>query len=238
MAEMNYQPDARCQALYETTQQFLDRIPMEPETLPRYLQMQGRFPQLSVNNAILMAVQYPAATRYRTLADWQTDGVTVQSGQQPTSILIPDGTYKRVNGSTATKFAVQQVYDITQTDAVSKPEQADLRQTLHAMLMRPVCPVEVIQRSGGAGGQNDKIRSMVDLRYLILRLLGAEHLDTARHVGLQNIAPGIQLGVLSFGFYLAALTQAFLPQRQRARKGKIDMRVKALGVIHRQTAAL
>ena len=95
-----------------------------------------------------------------------------------------------------------------------------------------------IQRSGGAGGQSDKIRSMVDLRYLILRLLGAEHLDTTRHVGLQNIAPGIQLGVLSFGFYLAALTQAFLPQRQRARKGKIDMRVKALGVIHRQTAAL
>ena len=44
----NYQPDARCQALYETTQQFLDRIPMEPETLPRYLQTQGRFPQLSV----------------------------------------------------------------------------------------------------------------------------------------------------------------------------------------------
>lgn len=150
MAEMNYQLDARCQALYETTQQFLDRIPMEPETLPSYLQMQGRFPQLSVNNAILVAVQYPAATRYRTLADWQTDGVAVQSGQQPISILIPDGTYQRSNGSTATKFAVQQVYDITQTDAVSKPEQADLRQTLHAMLMRPVCPVEVIQRSGGA----------------------------------------------------------------------------------------
>lgn len=143
MAETNYQLDVRCQSLYETTQQFLDRIPMEPETLPRYLQMQGRFPQLSVNNAILMAVQYPVATRYRTLADWQTDGVAVQSGQQPTSILIPDGTYQRANGSTATKFAVQQVYDITQTDAVLKPEQADLRQTLHAMLMRPVCPVEV-----------------------------------------------------------------------------------------------
>ena len=63
MAETNYQLDVRCQALYETTQQFLDRIPMEPETLPRYLQMQGRFPQLSVNNAILMAAQYPAATR-------------------------------------------------------------------------------------------------------------------------------------------------------------------------------
>ena len=150
MAEMNYQPDARCQSLYETTQQFLDRIPREPETLPRYLQMQGRFPQLSVNNAILMAVQYPTATRYHTLADWQTDGVTVQSGQQPISILIPDGTYQRANGSIGTKLAVQQVYDITQTDAVSKPEQADLRQTLHAMLMRPVCPVEVIQRSGGA----------------------------------------------------------------------------------------
>ena len=70
--------------------------------------MQGRFPQLSVNNAILMAVQYPAATRYRTHADWQTDGVTVQSGQQPIAILIPDGTYQRSNGSTATKFAVQQ----------------------------------------------------------------------------------------------------------------------------------
>ena len=150
MVETNYQPDEQRQNLYETVQQFLDRIPMEPETLPRYLQMQGQFPQLSVNNAILIAVQYPAATRYRTLADWQTDGVTVQSGQQPVSILIPDGTYQRANGSTATKFAVQQVYDITQTDAVSKPEQADLRQTLHAMLMRPVCPVEVIQRSGGA----------------------------------------------------------------------------------------
>ena len=149
-AEKNYHTDEQRQALYETVQQFLDRIPMEPETLPRYLQMQGRFPQLSVNNAILVAVQYPAATRYRTLADWQTDGVTVHSGQQPISILIPDGTYQRSNGSTATKFAVQQVYDITQTDAVSKPEQADLRQTLHAMLMRPVCPVEVIQRSGGA----------------------------------------------------------------------------------------
>ena len=149
-AEKNYHTDEQRQNLYETVQQFLDRIPMEPEILPRYLQMQGRFPQLSVNNAILIAVQYPAATRYRTLADWQTDGVTVQSGQQPISILIPDGTYQRANGSTATKFAVQQVYDITQTDAVSKPEQADLRQTLHAMLMRPVCPVEVIQRSGGA----------------------------------------------------------------------------------------
>lgn len=166
MVETNYQPDARCQALYETTQQFLDRIPMEPETLPRYLQMQGRFPQLSVNNAILMAVQYPAATRYRTLADWQTDGVTVKSGQQPISILIPDGTYQRSNGSTATKFAVQQVYDITQTDAVSKPEQADLRQTLHAMLMRPVCPVEVIQRSGGAVFVPDGPKVQIGRRYV------------------------------------------------------------------------
>ena len=60
--------------------------------------------------------------------------------------------------------------------------------------------------------------------------------DTARHQRLQGVFPGFAVDGLLLGLDLAALAQAFLPQRQRAGERKIDVRVIALRIIDRQIA--
>lgn len=138
------------QAAYDQIEQYLDGLLMEDGRFSQYLTVQGHFPQCSVGNAILIAAQKPEATYYRTYADWSKENISIRRGEKSFSLLVPNGTYTGKDGRTRTNFEVQKVFDISQTNAVPKEPALNVRQSLQAFLMRPVCPVQVLDRSGGA----------------------------------------------------------------------------------------
>lgn len=146
---MEQQNNPRLQRAYQTIENFLDGFSLNEAALRQYLTVQGRFSQCSVNNGILFAAQYPSATKYKTMEGWGQDNVALLPEQQEILMLIPDGTYTRPGGKVCTKFNTQDVFDISQTDAPVNPPP-DIRQSLQAMLTRPVCPIQVKERTGGA----------------------------------------------------------------------------------------
>jgi hypothetical protein len=144
------QKKAQRQAVYDQIEDYLDNMPLEETLFRQYLTTQSRFPMCSVNNAILIAAQKPEATQYKTYEDWNKDGFSVLKGQQGFSLLIPNGTYQKADGSTGTNIALQRFFDVSQTTAQLQPEPQDISLNLKALLMRPVCPVKVVDQQKGA----------------------------------------------------------------------------------------
>ncbi len=138
------------QDAYDRIEQYLDGLLMEDGRFSQYLTAQGRFPQCSVGNAILIAAQKPEATGYRTYEDWSKENISIRRGEKGFSMLVPNGTYTGKDGKTHTNFDVQKVFDISQTNSVPKASVPDVRQSLQALLMRPVCPVQVVDQQKGA----------------------------------------------------------------------------------------
>ncbi len=138
------------QEAYDKIEQYLDGLLMEDGCFSQYLTVQGHFPQCSVGNAILIAAQKPEATYYRTYEDWSKENISIRRGEKSFSMLAPNGTYTGKDGKNHTNFDVQKVFDISQTNAVPRETVLDVRQSLQALLTRPVCPVQVLERSGGA----------------------------------------------------------------------------------------
>ena len=138
------------QDAYDMIEQYLDNMSLEEESIRQYLTVQGRFPQCSVGNAILIAAQKPEATCYKTYAEWSKENIFILRGETGFSMLVPNGTYTGKDGKTHTNFDVQKVFDISQTNAPPKADVPDVRQSLQALLMRPVCPVQVVDQQKGA----------------------------------------------------------------------------------------
>ena len=138
------------QEAYDKIERYLDDMPLEEASIRQYLTVQGRFPQCSVGNAILIAAQKPEATCYRTYEDWSKENISIRRGEKGFSMLVPNGTYMGKDGKTHTYFDVQKVFDISQTNAVPDANVPDVRQSLQTMLMRPVCPVQVVEQQKGA----------------------------------------------------------------------------------------
>ena len=104
--------------------------------------------------------------------------------------------------------------------------------------LRGVGSVVGIQRSSHGGRHRNLIIGGLDFAHLHHRRPDAHQAQTLRQSGTQRVLPGFVIRGFLLGFDLAAFTQAFLPQSQRAGKGQVNMRVEALGVPYRQAAAL
>ena len=126
------------QEAYGKIEQYLDGLLMEDGRFSQYLTVQGRFPQCSVGNAILIAAQKPEATYYRTYEDWSKENISIRRGEKSFSMLVPNGTYTGKDGRTHTNFDVQKVFDISQTNAVPKEPALDVRQSLQGVLLQVV----------------------------------------------------------------------------------------------------
>ena len=99
-----------------------------------------------------------------------------------------------------------------------------------------LCIVVGIQRNGTACRHGDLIGGGLDLADLFLSWGDLSDDDAARHQRLQGIDPALRVDALLLRLDLTALAEAFLPQRQRAGKGEVDMRVEPLRIVHRQVA--
>ena len=116
------------------------------ELFQSFLDVQARFDRYTVNNAILIAKQNPAATRLADFDTWQKEEVRVRKGEKGIAILEPGGEYTREDGSTATRFQVKYVFDISQTDSpqrVTPSVTRDLRLLLKALITHAPCQMQI-----------------------------------------------------------------------------------------------
>ena len=82
-----------------------------------YLDVQARFDRYSVSNAILVAAQYPEATRLGDFDHWKANGMYVKRGEDAITILEPGKEYQKDDGSVGVSCNVKKVFDISQTNS-------------------------------------------------------------------------------------------------------------------------
>ena len=107
-----------------------------------YLDVQARFDRYSVSNAILIAAQYPEATRLADFDTWKGFGTYVRRGQDAISILEPGKEYQKDDGSAGVSCNVKKVFDISQTHSQQRPMAAvacDDRLLLKALMNNAPC---------------------------------------------------------------------------------------------------
>ena len=96
-----------------------------PDTVMSYLDIQSKFDRYSVSNALLVAYQYPEATRLCDSKTWQKNHVFINKGETGIIILEPGKEYTRDDGKTITPYNAKKVFDISQTNA--RPRQQSTR---------------------------------------------------------------------------------------------------------------
>lgn len=112
-----------------------------------YLDVQARFDRYSVSNAVLIAAQYPEATRLADFDAWKDSGVYVRRGAEAITILEPGKEYTRQgDGSTGVFYDPKKVFDISQTNS---PQRAaltvnrDERLLLKALMSNAPCRFQI-----------------------------------------------------------------------------------------------
>ncbi len=108
------------------------------ETLQRYLDVLARFHQYSFNNALLIAIQFPEATRVAGFRMWKKLGRFVKKGETGIGIIAPMVFRKKDGDSGASNandgrqaephlgFKVVHVFDVSQTEGEELPEFAQI----------------------------------------------------------------------------------------------------------------
>lgn len=125
--------------------------------MAQYLDTQAKFPAHSVNNALLIMAQMPAATQVRSFDAWKKAGASIGKGQTAIKILEPGQPFMGDDKQMHTPYNVKPVFDITQTDA--KPEPAaerGERELLKALVnYAPIACVPADTVSGGHAAHFD-----------------------------------------------------------------------------------
>lgn len=109
----------------------------------QYLDIQTRFNKYSVGNALLISLQMPNTTLFRTEEDWNKLDVKINQNAQSFKILEPSSPIERPDGKKATYYNPKDMYDISQTNA--KPSDKALLYSDEDFLKALVhtCPVKV-----------------------------------------------------------------------------------------------
>ena len=111
-----------------------------------YLDVQARFDRYSVSNAILVAAQYPEATRLGDFDHWKANGVYVRRGADAITILEPGKEYQKDDGSVGVSCNVKKVFDISQTNSRQQAAPVvnrDDRLLLKALMNNAPCRVAI-----------------------------------------------------------------------------------------------
>lgn len=117
-----------------------------PDTVMAYLDIQSKFDRYSVSNALLVAYQYPEATRLCDSKTWQKNHVFINKGETGIIILEPGKEYTNDNGKTVIPYNAKKVFDISQTNARPRQQiksKPDVRVVVKAMIKTSPIPVEI-----------------------------------------------------------------------------------------------
>ena len=136
---------SRC---YEMSEQMTAAVATDGQTFQQYLDVQSRFDRYTANNALLIMAQKPEAQKIGDYGYWRDQGAYVKRQERNNPILImePGKEYEREDGSTGTYYNAKKVYDISQTTAGGKIQQAQAEIT-DAQLVRAVVnnpPVAIV----------------------------------------------------------------------------------------------
>ena len=131
---------SRC---YEMSEQMTAAVATDGQSFQQYLDVQSRFDRYTANNALLIMAQKIGDYGY-----WRDQGAYVKRQERNNPILImePGKEYEREDGSTGTYYNAKKVYDISQTTAGGKIQQAQAEIT-DAQLVRAVVnnpPVAIV----------------------------------------------------------------------------------------------
>lgn len=131
---------SRC---YEMSEQMTAAVATDGQAFQQYLDVQSRFDRYTANNALLIMAQKIGDYGY-----WRDQGAYVKRQERNNPILImePGKEYEREDGSTGTYYNAKKVYDISQTNARDRLQQAQPEIT-DAQLVRAVVnnpPVAIV----------------------------------------------------------------------------------------------
>ena len=134
----------RREETYRMADEAATRVAKQQPFYEKYLEIQGRFPELSAGNALLVTLQRPDATEINDADGWKEYGIRISRGEKGFVILEPSGEYIDRDGNRRNSFTVKKVFDISQTNAEKKqirPSQ-DMKTLLKTIIM--ACPVAVM----------------------------------------------------------------------------------------------
>lgn len=117
-----------------------------PNTVMAYLDIQSKFDRYSVSNALLVAYQYPEATRLCDSKTWQKNHVFINKGETGIIILEPGKEYTNDKGKTVIPYNAKKVFDISQTNARPRQQiksKPDVRVVVKSMIKTSPVPVEI-----------------------------------------------------------------------------------------------
>ena len=124
----------------------LERIKTVPGALREYLDIQARFRQYSVNNALLILAQKPDATILGDFDFWRNHGLYMLKGTKGMLLLERGSEYTRKDGTVGVNYNTKKVFDVSQCRGLyhepGVPEH-DPRMLLRALLCSSPCPVKV-----------------------------------------------------------------------------------------------
>lgn len=114
------------------------------EHFRNYLDIQTRFNQYSVSNAILISHQMPDASAIAPFKTWKEGGVYIKKSEEAILILEPGNEYTREDGSKGIGMNVKRVFDISQTELYRKTypeEKPEQRSTLKFLIASSPCKI-------------------------------------------------------------------------------------------------
>lgn len=127
-AEWAAQKQEQRKDAYELIDSTATEMMSSGDTFRQYLDVQGRFDRYSVANAILVSAQMPEATQLKDYSKWKQSRVYINKDAQKITILEPSKEYTREDGTKAVSYNAKIVYDISQTSAKDRNEDAEPKQ--------------------------------------------------------------------------------------------------------------
>ena len=137
---------------YQTQDEMAKKITEYGEIYKTYLDVQSRFPNYSVGNALLVTAQNPKATQLKDAESWKKDKINFIGKPNPIIILEPGNIYTREDGTEAQGYDPKNVYDISdmrvkrQLNTVPYTHESILKAVLS---MSPV-QVEIVQNTSNS----------------------------------------------------------------------------------------
>lgn len=150
----------------------------ESERYKEYLRVMARFHNYSFNNTLLIAMQYPGATRLAGFQTWKKFGRHVKKGEKGIKVIAPTPFKKVIEKDgeelevLVPRYKVVSTYDVSQTEGKPLPDIAtplmgnvDSFDDIYAALeqVSPV-PITFEDISGSANGYYDPAEKRIAIR--------------------------------------------------------------------------
>lgn len=184
---------------YQTQDEMARKITEYGENYKTYLDVQSRFPNYSVGNALLVTAQNPKATQLKDAESWKKDNINFAGKPNRIIILEPGNVYEREDGTEAQGYDPKNVYDIS--DMRTKRQLNTIPYThesiLKAVLSMSSVQVDIVQNTFSnksvnfnADNRTIEVLENTEVKELIqglVREIASVHMQTISNTELNNL---------------------------------------------------